>query len=50
MTSICADSDLAPWMAPEQLRGETHDQSIAWSFGMLLWEIMSLGAQPFGDG
>nr|XP_006818736.1 PREDICTED: uncharacterized protein LOC102803455 [Saccoglossus kowalevskii] len=39
------------WMAPETLEGDfvySH-KSDMWSFGVLLWEISSLGCRPFKD-
>ena len=54
---ICADyqqmsNESLPlkWMAPESIRNKIYtSQSDCWSFGILMWEITSLGAQPYGD-
>lgn len=37
------------WMAPEAIQQQRYSFATdMWSFGVLLWEILSLGAPPFG--
>lgn len=46
----CTRIELLPvrWMAPEVLAGNTHSTcSDIWSFGVLLWELVSLAALPY---
>jgi parallel beta-helix repeat protein len=45
-------SDRVPvkWMAPESLRFKTYShKSDVWSFGVLMWEVYSLGQTPYAE-
>ena len=38
------------WMAPEAIReSTTSNKADVWSFGVVLWEILTFGATPYSD-
>ena len=38
------------WTAPEAIKFRTYSTSSdVWSFGILLWEIMSFAEKPYGN-
>lgn len=38
------------WMAPESIRYSIYStKSDVWSFGVVIWELFSLGEIPFAD-
>ncbi len=38
------------WMAPESIRsGSTSHACDVWAYGVVQWEIMTLGATPYAD-
>jgi endothelial-specific receptor tyrosine kinase len=42
--------ETARWHAPEVLKYSNHTfKSNVWSFGVLMWEICTLGATPYGN-
>ncbi len=45
------ESNRLPWTAPEvRLLNELTSESDVWAYGVLFWELLTLGATPFHDG
>ena len=39
---------IVKWLAPEVIRSKTSSsRSDVWSFGVLMWEVASLGGDPY---
>jgi hypothetical protein len=45
------ESNRLPWTAPEaKFLNELTSESDVWAYGVLFWELLTLGAAPFHDG
>jgi serine/threonine protein kinase len=45
------ESNRLPWTAPEvRFFNELTSESDVWAYGVLFWELLTLGATPFHDG
>ena len=39
------------WMAPEDvLKGSVSTKGVVWTYGVVVWEILTLGATPHAEG
>lgn len=48
--SLQSSSSLLRWAAPEVItHGKYTTSSDVWSFGILMWEVMSYGERPYWD-
>ncbi|KAF7989711.1 hypothetical protein HCN44_008385 [Aphidius gifuensis] len=43
------DVKLARWTAPERFGHKKHIPGVVWSFGVVIWEMMSMGGTPYAD-
>lgn len=43
------DVKLARWTAPERFGHKKHIPGTVWAFGVVIWEMMSMGGTPYGD-
>ncbi|XP_015112311.1 putative tyrosine-protein kinase Wsck [Diachasma alloeum] len=43
------DVKLARWTAPERFGHKKHIGGVVWAFGVVVWEMMSMGGTPYSD-
>ncbi|XP_063992258.1 putative inactive tyrosine-protein kinase Wsck [Diachasmimorpha longicaudata] len=43
------DVKLARWTAPERFGHKKHIGGVVWAFGVVIWEMMSMGGTPYSD-
>ncbi|KAK0173517.1 hypothetical protein PV328_006702 [Microctonus aethiopoides] len=43
------DMKLARWTAPERFGHKKHNPAVVWSYGVVIWEMMSMGGTPYSD-
>lgn len=43
------DLKMSRWTAPERFGHKKHNPAVVWSFGVVVWEMMSMGGTPYSD-
>lgn len=43
------DVKLARWTAPERFGHKKHVAGVVWAFGVVVWEMMSMGGTPYNE-
>ncbi|XP_034940172.1 putative tyrosine-protein kinase Wsck [Chelonus insularis] len=43
------DLKLARWTAPERFGHKKHNPAVVWAYGVVIWEMMSMGGTPYSE-